>query len=208
MHPSIAGSLFLPYRSLLSRSHLHRQRSLSVSKTSSNILWSSYVSDTTISVWHSPFEPGFGCSKTILLLAQSFSSQHSILSRSRSTTRCLSLCLFLHAVSHIRGVMGKLTWLRQSSYNEFSIVRVIQVGVVVLLSFAVLWAPFLSVKQMWQVLHRVFPMSRGLYEVRSDNCNALKLSIWLQDKVASFWCVVSPIYKFSRWPIGLVAKMR
>ena len=86
-----------------------------------------------------------------------------------------------------------------------------QVGGIVLISFASLLAPFLSIEQTLQLLRRIFPMSRGLYEVRGVQPAAVFYTnnrFNLQDKVASFWCVVSPIYKFNRWPIEQVAKAR
>ncbi|KAF4524271.1 hypothetical protein B566_EDAN012034 [Ephemera danica] len=49
----------------------------------------------------------------------------------------------------------------------------------VILTFLVVWFPFLNSKDAMQVLHRVFPVARGLYE----------------DKVASFWCAISPVFK-------------
>ena len=51
----------------------------------------------------------------------------------------------------------------------------------VIVCFSLLWAPYLSnVQLIMQVLHRLFPVGRGLYE----------------DKVANFWCTVSPVSFF------------
>ena len=61
------------------------------------------------------------------------------------------------------------------------IVKVALLGITVILTFAICWAPFLYYGKdvSLQVLHRLFPFSRGLFE----------------DKVANFWCSVSPILK-------------
>ena len=58
-----------------------------------------------------------------------------------------------------------------------------RLGLVVVGAFAVCWAPFLgSRSQALQVLQRLIPVKRGLYE----------------DYVASFWCVSSPAFKWRR----------
>jgi len=56
-----------------------------------------------------------------------------------------------------------------------SIKNIVMIGVVVILTFVICWLPFLSIEQASQVLHRLFPFARGLYE----------------DKVANFWCSIS-----------------
>ncbi|KAK3089053.1 hypothetical protein FSP39_000461 [Pinctada imbricata] len=57
------------------------------------------------------------------------------------------------------------------------------IGAVVVLSFAACWAPFLASKELvLQVLHRIFPVARGLYE----------------DKVANVWCSLSVIVKLKQ----------
>jgi len=48
----------------------------------------------------------------------------------------------------------------------------------VLVCFALLWAPYIhSLESIFQVLGRLFPVGRGLYE----------------DKVANVWCTISPV---------------
>jgi len=83
------------------------------------------------------------------------------------------------------------------SYKMVSIVRL---GITVLAMFAVLWSPFLLLDScvnstpdtttttssnssaVLMVLHRIFPVQRGLYE----------------DYVANFWCVSSLVIKWKR----------
>lgn len=60
--------------------------------------------------------------------------------------------------------------------------RIILIGMVVIASFALLWYPFLSLEQASQVLKRLFPVGRGVFE----------------DKVANFWCSVSPVLKIKQ----------
>ncbi|CAD5216980.1 unnamed protein product [Bursaphelenchus xylophilus] len=67
-----------------------------------------------------------------------------------------------------------------------SIFNVAKLGITVLLIFLLLWSPFLADGRYLQVLHRVFPVARGLFE----------------DKVASFWCVANVVVKFNKFPIG------
>ena len=58
-----------------------------------------------------------------------------------------------------------------------------KLGITVIASFALCWLPFLiqenPIEQVQQLLSRIFPVSRGLYE----------------DKVANFWCSISPVFK-------------
>lgn len=67
-----------------------------------------------------------------------------------------------------------------------SIWRIGCIGVVVILTFALLWAPFLlgGWEDTRQVFIRLFPLARGIFE----------------DKVANAWCVLGPLFRFKeRW---------
>ncbi|XP_039431716.1 probable dolichyl pyrophosphate Man9GlcNAc2 alpha-1,3-glucosyltransferase [Culex pipiens pallens] len=58
--------------------------------------------------------------------------------------------------------------------------KLIKLGALVLATFAVLWSPWLgSVDSALQVLHRVFPVARGVFE----------------DKVSNVWCIVNVFVK-------------
>lgn len=58
--------------------------------------------------------------------------------------------------------------------------KVLAIGIVVLATFALCWQPFLRDTDVaLQVLSRMFPVGRGLFE----------------DKVANFWCTLSPFIK-------------
>lgn len=53
-------------------------------------------------------------------------------------------------------------------------------GVIVIISFAFLWAPWLqSTDHLRQLVHRLFPVARGVFE----------------DKVSNVWCIVNVFYK-------------
>lgn len=67
-----------------------------------------------------------------------------------------------------------------------TILKITKVGVVVITTFILIWLPFFLTGTAKDVLIRVFPFNRGLYE----------------DKVASFWCAFSFILK--RLPIQRV----
>ncbi|EGC28859.1 hypothetical protein DICPUDRAFT_43700 [Dictyostelium purpureum] len=56
-----------------------------------------------------------------------------------------------------------------------SFFKILKIGLVVIATFIICWIPFLSIEQASQVLFRLFPFSRGLFE----------------DKVANFWCFIS-----------------
>nr|XP_022315544.1 dolichyl pyrophosphate Man9GlcNAc2 alpha-1,3-glucosyltransferase-like [Crassostrea virginica] len=61
--------------------------------------------------------------------------------------------------------------------------QLFKIAATVLSTFLVCWLPFLRSKEMvLQVLHRIFPLARGLYE----------------DKVANVWCSVSVIIKLKQ----------
>lgn len=60
-----------------------------------------------------------------------------------------------------------------------AIKNIIKIAFTVILTIAVAWSAFLPTPQLFQVLHRVFPFSRGIFE----------------DKVANFWCVANVFYK-------------
>ncbi|CAB3364114.1 Hypothetical predicted protein [Cloeon dipterum] len=70
--------------------------------------------------------------------------------------------------------------LRQPTWAA-ALSKLIKIALAVVLTFAFVWAPFLypSPADVLQVLHRIFPVARGLYE----------------DKVASFWCAISVVVK-------------
>lgn len=64
-----------------------------------------------------------------------------------------------------------------------TVLKIAKIGVVVIFAFLLIWLPFLLTGTVKDVLIRVFPFNRGLYE----------------DKVASFWCAFSFVLK--RLPI-------
>lgn len=61
-----------------------------------------------------------------------------------------------------------------------ALLAVLEIGFVVIMVFVMLWAPWLrSFDHVLQVLHRLFPVARGVFE----------------DKVANVWCVVNVFVK-------------
>lgn len=73
--------------------------------------------------------------------------------------------------------------------------RVAALGAVALATFAVLWAPWLAERDVGavaQIVARLLPWERGLFE----------------DKVANFWCSVSPVLKLNgRYPIATLRRL-
>lgn len=67
----------------------------------------------------------------------------------------------------------------QTSFTGFY--KLLKLGITVIFTFAIIWLPFLfDINDTVQVLNRLFPVSRGLFE----------------DKVSNFWCSLNVIYKF------------
>uniref|UniRef100_A0A2M4BJW2 Alpha-1,3-glucosyltransferase n=1 Tax=Anopheles marajoara TaxID=58244 RepID=A0A2M4BJW2_9DIPT len=65
--------------------------------------------------------------------------------------------------------------------------RLVVLGVTVLVTFALVWLPWLgSLEDVGQLVHRIFPVSRGLFE----------------DKVSNVWCVVDVVFKLKNIPIN------
>lgn len=61
-----------------------------------------------------------------------------------------------------------------------SIGQLVKIGLTVIVTFAILWAPFLvDLTSIQNVLIRLFPIARGVFE----------------DKVSNFWCVLNVFYK-------------
>ncbi|KAJ3059262.1 Glucosyltransferase-like protein, partial [Rhizoclosmatium hyalinum] len=67
------------------------------------------------------------------------------------------------------------------------------IGVTVIVTFGTLFAPFLtSLEDFLQVIHRIFPVGRGLYE----------------DKVANFWCAISVFVKVKKlFPVETLVRI-
>ncbi|KAI5729194.1 dolichyl pyrophosphate Man9GlcNAc2 alpha-1,3-glucosyltransferase [Diaphorina citri] len=66
-------------------------------------------------------------------------------------------------------------------YHTTDIRLLLTLGSSVLITFILVWLPFLSVSQLGHVMYRLFPIYRGLFE----------------DKVANFWCSANVVYKFT-----------
>lgn len=61
------------------------------------------------------------------------------------------------------------------------LIKLCKIAVTVLITFAIIWTPFLiNLSDSLQVLHRLFPVARGVFE----------------DKVANVWCALNIFYKF------------
>ena len=70
--------------------------------------------------------------------------------------------------------------LRKEPNWSSAVTKLIKIGTVVILTFCAVWWPFLQdFDQLKQVLVRIFPLNRGLFE----------------DKVSNVWCTVNVIYK-------------
>ncbi|XP_046449819.1 dolichyl pyrophosphate Man9GlcNAc2 alpha-1,3-glucosyltransferase-like isoform X2 [Daphnia pulex] len=73
---------------------------------------------------------------------------------------------------------------RKASTLMSQLVNLIKIGVVTLATFALIWYPFLQLHDglLQQVLSRVFPFNRGIFE----------------DYVANFWCTLNVLVKIRR----------
>lgn len=81
-------------------------------------------------------------------------------------------------------------------FPRINVLRLIMLGVTVVASFTLVFAPLVVLggrEQLGQCLFRVFPFARGLWE----------------DKVANFWCAANVVVKFrERFDSGLLQKAR
>jgi len=133
----------------------------------------------------------------------------------------ISLGLFLAAVAVItrgRHILGSVLFVCALNYKQMElyhalpfffyllgicagrktfgakISQLIKIGLAVILSFGVIWAPFilLGKHSVLQVLLRIFPFSRGLFE----------------DKVSNFWCALDVVLKLKQQlPVEDLAKL-
>ncbi|XP_017042947.2 probable dolichyl pyrophosphate Man9GlcNAc2 alpha-1,3-glucosyltransferase [Drosophila ficusphila] len=70
----------------------------------------------------------------------------------------------------------------QKSFTSFA-AKISRIATIVLATFAILWLPWLgSLQAALQVLHRLFPVARGVFE----------------DKVANVWCAVNVVWKLKK----------
>ncbi|EDX04524.1 GD23688 [Drosophila simulans] len=70
----------------------------------------------------------------------------------------------------------------QTLFGSF-VAQLSRIAAVVLTTFAILWLPWLgSLQAALQVLHRLFPVARGVFE----------------DKVANVWCAVNVVWKLKK----------
>ncbi|CAH2310898.1 dolichyl pyrophosphate Man9 c2 alpha-1,3-glucosyltransferase [Pelobates cultripes] len=82
-----------------------------------------------------------------------------------------------HSLPFFCYLLGKCL---QKGLTSRGLVVLLKIGVTVVFSFALCWIPFLtSTEQVLQVLRRLFPVGRGLFE----------------DKVANVWCSLSILFK-------------
>ncbi|XP_044157415.1 LOW QUALITY PROTEIN: dolichyl pyrophosphate Man9GlcNAc2 alpha-1,3-glucosyltransferase [Bufo gargarizans] len=97
----------------------------------------------------------------------------------------LAFCLALnykqmelyHALPFFCFLLGKCI---KQGITGWGLLLLLKIGVTVIAAFSLCWIPFLTdIEQILQVLRRLFPVGRGLFE----------------DKVANVWCSLSVLYK-------------
>ncbi|KAL8178534.1 UNVERIFIED_CONTAM: Glucosyltransferase-like protein [Gekko kuhli] len=110
---------------------------------------------------------------------------HFQISEERRTEYGLSFCLAInykqmelyHSLPFFCYLLGKCF---KKSLMGKGLLLLMKLGSVVVVSFALCWLPFCTeVEQILQVLRRLFPVDRGLFE----------------DKVANIWCTLSVLIK-------------
>lgn len=83
-----------------------------------------------------------------------------------------------HALPFFCYILGKCV--SNDCFNIRGMLKLFSIGLVVITTFTLVWFPFLSnFNVINQVVRRIFPLSRGVFE----------------DKVANFWCVLNIVYK-------------
>ena len=82
---------------------------------------------------------------------------------------------------------------RKRTYGS-KLAQLIKIGLTVLVTFGVIWSPFIVIgkESVLQVVLRIFPFSRGLFE----------------DKVSNFWCALDVVMKLKqKMPVEDLAKI-
>ena len=82
---------------------------------------------------------------------------------------------------------------RKRTYGA-KLAQLIKIGLTVLVTFGVIWSPFIVIgkESVLQVVLRIFPFSRGLFE----------------DKVSNFWCALDVVMKLKqKMPVEDLAKI-
>jgi alpha-1,3-glucosyltransferase len=99
----------------------------------------------------------------------------AIISKAYSTSK--DSFMRLPASQRTRSKLIVVVWIE-------TLYKVVNAGVVFIVLSLILWYPYLtSLSDFLQVVRRIFPVERGVFE----------------DKVATFWCVASVILKFKAW---------
>ena len=80
-----------------------------------------------------------------------------------------------HALPMLCFLLGKIL----KMHWKKGLIKLFMLAATVVTTMLIVWYPFLSLEGLSNVISRVFPVGRGLYE----------------DKVASIWCAISPIIK-------------
>ena len=72
-----------------------------------------------------------------------------------------------------------------------SLTKIFLYGIVTLLTLGLIWFPWIITKTYEDVLRRIFPVKRGIFE----------------DKVATFWCSINVFIKINNYPQELIIKL-
>lgn len=92
-----------------------------------------------------------------------------------------------HALPFFFYLLGKHFVLNLRSSFFTGVSKILQIGLVVVLTFSIIWYPLVhfghGIESIFDVLHRLFPLQRGIYE----------------DKVANFWCSANVLVKLNRF---------
>lgn len=105
---------------------------------------------------------------------------------------CLSLGFKQMALYYAPAIFAYLLGKSYAKGPRDGIIHVVKLGIAVIVTFGVLFAPFLTnLDDITQVIIRLFPFARGLFE----------------DKVANFWCALNVIYKLKRYSIATLGRI-
>ncbi|XP_041474928.1 dolichyl pyrophosphate Man9GlcNAc2 alpha-1,3-glucosyltransferase-like isoform X2 [Lytechinus variegatus] len=81
-----------------------------------------------------------------------------------------------HSVPFFCYLLGRCVW----SKDEIRLWKLFKIGAFVIAAFILCWLPFIQdVNQILQIIHRIFPFARGLFE----------------DKVSNVWCSLNVLIK-------------
>ncbi len=141
------------------------------------LLWS-LLQPALLLVDHGHFQFNGVCLGLVALAVLLVTNEHQLIG-----SMCFVLALnFKHMALYYAPCFFFFLLSRNLSFRDLagSTLRIAKIGAVVAATFVLLWLPFIVSGTAGNVLTRLFPVARGIFE----------------DKVANVWCSLGPVFRF------------